>query len=130
MTFGLAPRAMVVHLRGRRIPADAVLAGHYAAWLVVSAVIAWLMLLFGVLFPVGMLDSPDPAHLLAVVRNPLTRIVLAGLFVLGLFHWAHRFRFMLEHGLKLSRYDRAIAVCSYGTAVLGSIAAIWVPATL
>ncbi|ODR25910.1 fumarate reductase [Mycolicibacterium porcinum] len=42
--FGLAPRAMVVHLRGRRIPADAVLAGHYAAWLVVSAVIAWVVL--------------------------------------------------------------------------------------
>lgn len=41
-----------------------------------------------------------------------------------------RFRFMLEHGLKFGRYDQAIAVCSYGTAVLGSIAAIWVPATL
>ncbi|WP_396898666.1 fumarate reductase subunit C [Mycolicibacterium sp.] len=42
--FGLAPRAMVVHVRGQRVPAGAVLAGHYAAWLVVSAVIAWLVL--------------------------------------------------------------------------------------
>ncbi|MED5813562.1 fumarate reductase subunit C [Mycolicibacterium sp. 050232] len=42
--FSLAPRAMVVHLQGRRVPADAVLAGHYAAWLVVSAVIAWVVL--------------------------------------------------------------------------------------
>ncbi|OCB08158.1 fumarate reductase [Mycolicibacterium porcinum] len=101
-----------------------------AGGMVTALTLPVLMLLFGVLFPLGLLDGPDPAHLLAVVRNPLTRIVLAGIFVLGLFHWAHRFRFMLEHGLKLGRYDRAIAVCSYGTAVLGSIAAIWVLATL
>ncbi|MGV0812190.1 fumarate reductase subunit C [Mycolicibacterium boenickei] len=42
--FSLAPRAMVVHLGGRRVPAGAVLAGHYVAWLVVSAVIAWVVL--------------------------------------------------------------------------------------
>ncbi|MEV0672543.1 fumarate reductase subunit C [Mycobacterium sp. NPDC050441] len=42
--FSLAPRAMIVHLRGRRVPAGAVLAGHYAAWLVVTAVIAWVVL--------------------------------------------------------------------------------------
>ncbi|WP_135458175.1 fumarate reductase subunit C [Mycobacterium sp. DL99] len=42
--FSLAPRAMIVHLRGRRVPAGAVLAGHYLAWLVVSAVIAWVVL--------------------------------------------------------------------------------------
>lgn len=101
-----------------------------AGGMVTALTLPVLMLLFGVLFPLGLLDSPDPTHLLAVVRNPLTRIVLAGIFVLGLFHWAHRFRFMLEHGLKLGRYDRAIAVCSYGTAVLGSIGAIWVLATL
>ena len=28
--FSLAPRAMVFHIRGRRVPARAVLAGHYA----------------------------------------------------------------------------------------------------
>ncbi|MUL85663.1 MULTISPECIES: fumarate reductase subunit C [unclassified Mycolicibacterium] len=42
--LGLAPRALVIHLRGRRVPTGAVLAGHYAAWLVVSAVIAWVVL--------------------------------------------------------------------------------------
>ncbi|GAS86511.1 fumarate reductase [Mycolicibacterium brisbanense] len=42
--FGLAPRAMVIHLGGRRVPSSTVLAGHYAAWLVVSAVIVWLVL--------------------------------------------------------------------------------------
>jgi fumarate reductase subunit C len=42
--FASAPRAIVPHIRGRRVPARAVLAGHYAAWLVISAVIAWLVL--------------------------------------------------------------------------------------
>ncbi|ART72128.1 fumarate reductase subunit C [Mycobacterium dioxanotrophicus] len=42
--FALAPRAMVVHLGGRRVPSSTVLAGHYGAWLVVSAVIVWVVL--------------------------------------------------------------------------------------
>lgn len=42
--FSLAPRAMVIHLGGRRVPSSTVLAGHYAAWLVVSAVIVWVVL--------------------------------------------------------------------------------------
>lgn len=40
----LAPHAIVIHLRGRRVPANAVLAGHYVAWLVVSVIIAWVVL--------------------------------------------------------------------------------------
>jgi fumarate reductase subunit C len=42
--FGLAPRAIVPHIRGRRVPPNAVLAGHYAAWLAVSAVVVWLVM--------------------------------------------------------------------------------------
>ena len=42
--FSSAPMAIVPHVRGRRVPARAVLAGHYAAWLVVSAFIAWMVL--------------------------------------------------------------------------------------
>ncbi|MGH3556469.1 MAG: fumarate reductase subunit C [Mycobacterium sp.] len=41
--FGLAPRAIVVHIRGHRVAASAILAGHYAAWLVISAFVAWLV---------------------------------------------------------------------------------------
>jgi fumarate reductase subunit C len=39
--FNLAPRAIVLHIRGRRVPDRAVLAGHYAEWFVVSAAVAW-----------------------------------------------------------------------------------------
>jgi len=42
--LNLAPRAIVLHVRGRRVPARAVLAGHYAAWLVVSVVVAWVVM--------------------------------------------------------------------------------------
>jgi fumarate reductase subunit C len=42
--FNLAPRAIVPHVRGHRVPARAVLAGHYAAWFVISAVVAWVVM--------------------------------------------------------------------------------------
>jgi len=42
--LNLAPRAIVPHIRGRRVPARAVLAGHYAAWFVVSAAVAWVVM--------------------------------------------------------------------------------------
>jgi fumarate reductase subunit C len=42
--LNLAPRAIVPHVRGRRVPARAVLAGHYGAWIVVSAVVAWVVM--------------------------------------------------------------------------------------
>lgn len=42
--FGLAPKAMVVRLRGRPVPPRAVLAGHYALWVLLSAGIMWIVL--------------------------------------------------------------------------------------
>ena len=44
VTFAnLTPRAMVVRMRGRRVPPRAVLAGVYVGWLVVTAFLAWLV---------------------------------------------------------------------------------------
>jgi fumarate reductase subunit C len=44
VTFAnLTPRAMVVRLRGRRVPPRAILAGVYAGWLVVTAFLLWLV---------------------------------------------------------------------------------------
>lgn len=42
--FNLTPAAMVVRLRGQRVPPAAVAGGAYAAWLVVSVLVAWLVL--------------------------------------------------------------------------------------
>jgi len=42
--INLAPRALVLRLAGRRLPDGFVLLAHYAAWIAVSAVIAWGLL--------------------------------------------------------------------------------------
>ncbi|MUL63914.1 fumarate reductase subunit D [Mycobacterium sp. CBMA 234] len=97
-------------------------AGGMAAALVLPV----LMLLFGVLIPLGLLDPPEPTHLLDVVRNPATKLVLIVVSVLALCHSAHRFRFTFEHALQLGKFDRGIALCCYGAAILVSVVAAWV----
>ena len=42
--FNLAPQAMAVRLQGKRVPGTWVAASNYAAWAVVSALVAWLLL--------------------------------------------------------------------------------------
>jgi fumarate reductase subunit C len=42
--FNLAPRAMVVRLRGKRLPDQVVVGANYAAWIVLSVVIAVILL--------------------------------------------------------------------------------------
>ncbi len=78
-----------------------------------------LLFLFGVAIPLGWV-APDHAHLLAVLRHPVTRVVLLGLCVLALFHWAHRFRYTLHDGLRLQRRIVLINLLCYGGAFAGS----------
>jgi len=88
-----------------------------------------LILLFGLLIPLGWV-SPDYGHLRAVVTNPLTFVVLLGLFVLMLVHSAHRFRYTLYDGLQIKK-KRTVAVLCYGAAIVGSVAtfaALWAAA--
>jgi fumarate reductase subunit C len=42
--FNLAPRAMVVRVGGKRLPDLLITGSNYAAWLVVSVAVAWLIL--------------------------------------------------------------------------------------
>ncbi|HEY3160962.1 MAG TPA: hypothetical protein VGJ78_18470 [Vicinamibacterales bacterium] len=42
--FDAAPRALVVHVGSKRVPERLIGASHYAAWLVASALIFWLVL--------------------------------------------------------------------------------------
>jgi len=42
--FNLAPAAMVVRVGGKRVPGWIIAGSNYAAWLVASAVVAWLVL--------------------------------------------------------------------------------------
>ena len=43
--FALAPKAMVVKLGKRRVPPALIVATNYAAWIVVSAFLAWIVIL-------------------------------------------------------------------------------------
>ena len=42
--FNLAPKAMVIRLRGERLPDLAIAASNYIAWVVISAAVAWILL--------------------------------------------------------------------------------------
>ena len=42
--FNLAPKAMVVHVRNRRVPGHLIAGSNYMAWAVASALVAWLIL--------------------------------------------------------------------------------------
>ncbi len=41
--FNLAPQAIVVRLKGKRIPGALIAASNYGAWVVVSAFVAWIL---------------------------------------------------------------------------------------
>ena len=42
--FNLAPKAIVVRLRGERVPPSWIVSAHFAGWAVLSALAAWLIL--------------------------------------------------------------------------------------
>ncbi len=78
-----------------------------------------LLFLFGLAFPLGWIDPPPFDHLQAVARHPLTRLVVFGLCVALLFHFAHRFRYTLYDGLRIK--SQAVALGCYAIAAVGSI---------
>ncbi len=88
-----------------------------------------LVVLFGLAIPLGLVQ-PDYDQLHAVVSHWLTRLVVLGLFVLMLFHWAHRFRYTLHDGLQLRRLDAPIAVLCYGGALAGSLGVLLILVTI
>jgi fumarate reductase subunit D len=99
-------------------------------WLLFSAggvasamVLPVIVLLFAVAVPLGWIAAPDRTALLGLVGHPLTALVLLGVCVLSLFHWAQRFRYTLSDGLKLKHHQRTINAAVYVLAVLGSAAA-------
>jgi fumarate reductase subunit C len=42
--FNLAPKAMVVHVRGKRLPGLFISASNYGAWVAATALVVWLLL--------------------------------------------------------------------------------------
>jgi fumarate reductase subunit D len=96
-----------------------------AGGVVAALVLPVLLVLFGVVIPLGLVHPPDYPHMLAVLRNPLTQLGLLGVCALTLMHAAHRLRFTVEHALQLRRYDPIIALACYGGALVGVAAAAY-----
>ena len=82
------------------------------------------LFLHGLAAPLGWI-SFSHARLLALVTQPAIKVYLFLLIAVPLYHWAHRFRFVLEdlglHGLRAP-----IAGLCYGSAVVGTLATLWV----
>ena len=83
-----------------------------------------LVFLFAFAFPLGWITAPDHEHLLAVAGNPITVVVLFGMFVVLLVHAAHRFRYTLYDGLQI-KAKVATAVICYGAALFLSAVAFF-----
>jgi len=96
--------------------------GLFSAGGVVAALLMpVLIVLLGLAFPLGWLEAPSHQHLLNLLRQPLTRVVLFGLCSLSLFHWAHRFRYTLYDGLQVKHLNELIFLLCYGGAIAGTI---------
>ncbi|MEV4071017.1 fumarate reductase subunit FrdD [Nonomuraea fuscirosea] len=82
-----------------------------------------LVLLFGVLMPLGVVDWPAAEHLRALLDSPPVRVALVVVVVLCLFHAAHRVRHTSEELFGIARFDVVIALLCYGGAVAGGVVA-------
>jgi fumarate reductase subunit D len=81
------------------------------------------LVLFGLAFPLGWIEPPAHGHVIAVLGHPVARLIVFLLCTLGLFHWAHRFRYTLYDGLQIKHLDELINLFCYGGAIVGSLIA-------
>jgi len=106
----------------RRSASEALAWGLFSAGGMVSALLVpVLLLLFGVVYPLVLIEPPEYSYLLAVISNPLTRVALLALCLLSLLHWAHRFRHTLNILLRLKRLSVPIGLLCYGAAIAGTV---------
>ena len=96
-----------------------------AGGVVAALVLPILVLLFGIVFPLGWLAQPRYDQIMSLVHHPLTRIALFVVCFLSLFHAAHRFRFTLYDELQIKHLNELINPFCYGLAVAGTVVAGW-----
>ena len=84
-----------------------------------------LLLLFGLAVPLGWISAPSHQALSGLLGNPLTLVVLFGVLMLSLFHWAHRFRYTLYDGLQIQHLNRLVGALCYGGALIGTVLAAY-----
>lgn len=80
-----------------------------------------LLFLTGIAFPLGLLKPPSYENILWLLQPIISRVLLFVIITFSMFHFAHRFRFTLEDGLQLKRFDLVISVFCYGSAIITGI---------
>lgn len=80
-----------------------------------------LLFLTGIAFPLGWVQPPSYEQLHSIFQPMISRALIFGIITFSMFHWAHRFRFTLEDGLQLKKFDVVISVLCYGLAILTSL---------
>jgi fumarate reductase subunit D len=96
--------------------------GPFSAGMMVGALfIPGLILITGLIWP--FVRPADGDIVRRLLLHPLTVVFLVAVISLSLFHWAHRFRYILfDLGLKNGR--TAVAFICYSTAILGTVVVI------
>lgn len=80
-----------------------------------------LIVITGIAVPLGLTGNALAYERLhGIVSHPAVRLALFGLIALPLFHWAHRFRFLVVD-MGLRGHPTAIAVLCYGAAIAGTL---------
>ncbi len=92
-----------------------------AGGVVAAFLIPLHIFLMGIAWPLGLV-SLEFDKVQALLANPLVRLYCFVLISLPLFHWAHRFRFILVH-MGLKSINTLLAVLCYGAAIAGTVVA-------
>lgn len=83
--------------------------------------------ILGIAFAAGWLpdDALSYERIARLVYNPLTKVYVGVLVALPLYHFAHRFRYILHHQVGIHGWKRPIAAACYGTAIGGTALTVW-----
>jgi fumarate reductase subunit D len=77
-----------------------------------------IIVITGIMLPLGLLGGSEEVR--SLINHPLTRLLLFVVISLSLFHWAHRFRYIL-FDLGLHSGKMVVAVLCYGAAIVGTV---------
>jgi fumarate reductase subunit D len=111
----------------KRTPADPFWWSLFAAGGTVAALLVPIhILIHGIALPAGLVPESATSYerMRALLQSPWVRLYLFVLITLPLYHWAHRFRYLLED-LGLRRGQEILAVLCYGTAVVVTLLTAW-----
>src|SRR5262245_38260138 len=111
----------------RRAPADPFWWSLFAAGGTVAALLVPIhILIHGIAVPAGLVPEEAVSYerMRALLHSPWVRLYLFVLISLPMFHWAHRFHYLLED-LGVRRGQGLVAALCYGAAIVVTLLTAW-----